>query len=145
MISKNKIHRISTLKLFVLSVIIVFIFHPLSINPVNACSIPEENKEYCKCCCLENNEYCCKDNPATENIDKISCSCKLNTAESAEENENPVNLFTNIQKLLAGLKSGLLPKTADTDFKDNLNLIASKTDTYPIKLGIYLEISNLRI
>lgn len=146
MISKIRTYSINTVKLLILSLIIVLMFHPLSVTPEQFCSLKENIKECKECCCSWNNDSCCKTvDTCSENNDEISCICKYNMAEPAEEQKNPLNLNTNIQKLIAGIKSDLLVKIIDSDIKENSSLITLKTDTPVTKFGIYLEISSLRI
>lgn len=146
MISKTKTYSINTVKLLIFSLIIVFLFHPLSVTPVQVCSPEQKNTECNKCCCCsENNECCCEGETDSEKSSEILCVCKFSTSEPAEEQKSPVNLNTNLQKLFAGFKSDIPVKSIESDNNESLNVISIKSNTSALKSEIYLEISSLRI
>lgn len=146
MISKTKTYSINTVKLLIFSLIVVFLFHPLSVKPEESCSQKVKNTE-CNmcCCCMENNECCCEADTNSEKSDEILCVCKFSTEEPAEEQKNPVNLNTNLQKLFAGFKSDIPVKSIESDNNESLNVISIKSNSFALKSGIYLKISSLRI
>jgi hypothetical protein len=146
MINKTKAYGFNTVKLLIFSLITVFIFHPLSATPDSVCSINKEKNDPVECrCCSGNNNCGVKSDCDSGNNNETSCVCKFNAAEPAEEQKNPVNISSNIQKLIAGIKSGLFITKTDSDIKESFNLEIAKTDISSIKYDIYIEISNLRI
>lgn len=144
-LSNIKKYRGNVLKVFILSLIFLFAINPVSITQEPVC-IVKESKSVCgNCCCSDKKECCCDKESETEINNNINCVCKINEADPIEEQKDPFNVNFNFYKLISVLKSDLFSNTVDFDNIKESNFITLIIDSPKSKIGIYLEISSLRI
>jgi len=130
-------------RITILPLIILFLFHPLSITFSETCESESIGNNYENCCCKKQVNCCCNTKD-TENEENSFCTCHINQKASDNERKDPVNSTRIYSSIDIKTETSGITVDFKNDNKES-HFYYNKKIPSGIITDIYIQNANLRI